>query len=143
MKSIEIYTDGACRGNPGVGGWGASIHYLDTSKELFGGSHETTNNQMEMQAVIEGLKALKEPCNITLYTDSKYVMDGITNWIHGWKQNDWKTANKKPVKNKELWQELDGLVSKHNIEWKWVKGHAGIPGNERADELANLGIDNL
>jgi ribonuclease HI len=135
MKSIEIYTDGACRGNPGVGGWGAIIHYLDTSKELFGGSHETTNNQMEMQAVIEGLKALKEPCNITLYTDSKYVMDGITNWIHGWKQNDWK--------NKELWQELDGLVSKHNIEWKWVKGHAGIPGNERADELANLGIDNL
>lgn len=143
MKSIEIYTDGACRGNPGVGGWGAIIHYLDTSKELFGGSHETTNNQMEMQAVIEGLKALKEPCNITLYTDSKYVMDGITNWIHGWKQNNWKTANKKPVKNKELWQELDGLVSKHNIEWKWVKGHAGIPGNERADELANLGIDNL
>ena len=143
MKSIEIYTDGACRGNPGVGGWGAIIHYLDTSKELFGGSHETTNNQMEMQAVIEGLKALKEPCNITMYTDSKYVMDGITNWIHGWKQNDWKTANKKPVKNKELWQELDGLVSKHNIEWKWVKGHAGIPGNERADELANLGIDNL
>ena len=143
MKSIEIYTDGACRGNPGVGGWGAIIHYLDTSKELFGGSHETTNNQMEMQAVIEGLKALKEPCNITLYTDSKYVMDGITNWIHGWKQNDWKTANKKPVKNKELWQELDGLVSKHNIEWKWVKGHAGILGNERADELANLGIDNL
>ena len=143
MKSIEIYTDGACRGNPGVGGWGAIIHYLDTSKELFGGSHETTNNQMEMQAVIEGLKALKEPCNITLYTDSKYVMDGITNWIHGWKQNDWMTANKKPVKNKELWQELDGLVSKHNIEWKWVKGHAGIPGNERADELANLGIDNL
>lgn len=143
MKSIEIYTDGACRGNPGVGGWGAIIHYLDTSKELFGGSHETTNNQMEMQAVIEGLKALKEPCNITLYTDSKYVMDGITNWIHGWKQNDWKTANKKPVKNKELWQELDGLVSRHNIEWKWVKGHAGIPGNERADELANLGIDNL
>ena len=143
MKSIEIYTDGACRGNPGVGGWGAIIHYLDTSKELFGGSHETTNNQMEMQAVIEGLKALKEPCNITLYTDSKYVMDGITNWIHGWKQNNWKTANKKPVKNKELWQELDGLVSKHNIDWKWVKGHAGIPGNERADELANLGIDNL
>ena len=143
MKSIEIYTDGACRGNPGVGGWGAIIHYLDTTKELFGGSHETTNNQMEMQAVIEGLKALKEPCNITMYTDSKYVMDGITNWIHGWKQNDWKTANKKPVKNKELWQELDGLVSKHNIEWKWVKGHAGIPGNERADELANLGIDNL
>lgn len=143
MKSIEIYTDGACRGNPGVGGWGAIIHYLDTSKELFGGSHETTNNQMEMQAVIEGLKALKEPCNVTLYTDSKYVMDGITNWIHGWKKNNWKTANKKPVKNIGLWQELDGLAGKHNIEWKWVKGHAGIPGNERADELANLGIDNL
>ena len=143
MKSIEIYTDGACRGNPGVGGWGAIIHYLDTSKELFGGSHETTNNQMEMQAVIEGLKALKEPCNVTLYTDSKYVMDGITNWIHGWKKNNWKTANKKPVKNIGLWQELDGLVGKHNIEWKWVKGHAGISGNERADELANLGIDNL
>ena len=143
MKSIEIYTDGACRGNPGIGGWGAIIQFQDNSKELFGGRAETTNNQMEMQAVIEGLKALKEPCKIILYTDSKYVMDGITSWIHGWKKNNWKTAHKKPVKNRELWQELDQLVNQHEITWKWVKGHAGIPGNERADELANKGIDNL
>ena len=143
MKSIEIYTDGACRGNPGIGGWGAIIQFKDNSKELFGGRAETTNNQMEMQAVIEGLKALKEPCKIILYTDSKYVMDGITTWIHGWKKNNWKTANKKPVKNMELWQELDQLANQHEITWKWVKGHAGIPGNERADELANKGIDNL
>ena len=143
MKSIEIYTDGACRGNPGMGGWGAIIQFQNNSKELFGGRAETTNNQMEMQAVIEGLKALKEPCKIILYTDSKYVMDGITFWIHGWKKNNWKTANKKPVKNMELWQELDQLVNQHEITWKWVKGHAGIPGNERADELANKGIDNL
>ena len=143
MKSIEIYTDGACRGNPGMGGWGAIIQFQNNSKELFGGRAETTNNQMEMQAVIEGLKALKEPCKIILYTDSKYVMDGITSWSHGWKKNNWKTANKKPVKNMELWQELDQLVNQHEITWKWVKGHAGIPGNERADELANKGIDNL
>ena len=143
MKSIEIYTDGACRGNPGIGGWGVIIQFKDNSKELFGGRAETTNNQMEMQAVIEGLKALKEPCKIILYTDSKYVMDGITAWIHGWKKNNWKTANKKPVKNMELWQELDQLVNQHEITWKWVKGHAGIPGNERADELANKGIENL
>ena len=143
MKSIEIYTDGACRGNPGIGGWGAIIQFQNNSKELFGGRAETTNNQMEMQAVIEGLKALKEPCKIMLYTDSKYVMDGITSWIHGWKKSNWKTANKKPVKNMELWQELDQLVNQHEITWKWVKGHAGIPGNERADELANKGIDNL
>jgi ribonuclease HI len=143
MKSIEIYTDGACRGNPGMGGWGAIIQFQNNSKELFGGRAETTNNQMEMRAVIEGLKALKEPCKIILYTDSKYVMDGITSWIHGWKKNNWKTANKKPVKNMELWQELDQLVNQHEITWKWVKGHAGIPGNERADELANKGIDNL
>ena len=143
MKSIEIYTDGACRGNPGIGGWGTIIQFQNNSKELFGGRAETTNNQMEMQAVIEGLKALKEPCKIILYTDSKYVMDGITSWIHGWKKNSWKTANKKPVKNMELWQELDQLANQHEITWKWVKGHAGIPGNERADELANKGIDNL
>ena len=143
MKSIEIYTDGACRGNPGIGGWGTIIQFQNNSKELFGGKAETTNNQMEMQAVIEGLKALKEPCKIILYTDSKYVMDGITSWIHGWKKNSWKTANKKPVKNMELWQELDQLANQHEITWKWVKGHAGIPGNERADELANKGIDNL
>ena len=111
MKSIEIYTDGACRGNPGIGGWGAIIQFQNNSKELFGGRAETTNNQMEMQAVIEGLKALKEPCKIILYTDSKYVMDGITSWINGWKKNNWKTANKKPVKNMELWQELDQLVT--------------------------------
>jgi ribonuclease HI len=143
MKSIEIYTDGACRGNPGMGGWGAIIQFQNNSKELFGGRAETTNNQMEMQAVIEGLKALKEPCKIILYTDSKYVMDGITSWIHRWKKNNWKTANKKPVKNMGLWQELDQLANQHEITWKWVKGHAGIAGNERADELANKGIDNL
>ena len=128
MKSIEIYTDGACRGNPGIGGWGTIIQFQNNSKELFGGRAETTNNQMEMQAVIEGLKALKEPCKIMLYTDSKYVMDGITSWIHGWKKNNWKTSNKKPVKNMELWQELDQLVNQHEITWKWVKGHAGIQG---------------
>ncbi|MEK9649320.1 MAG: ribonuclease HI [Gammaproteobacteria bacterium] len=143
MKSVEIYTDGACKGNPGKGGWGVIIQYQDKSKELFGGREETTNNQMEMQAVIEGLGALKEPCSVTLYTDSKYVMDGITNWIHGWKKNNWKTANKKPVKNMEYWQALDELTSHHEISWKWVKGHAGIPGNERADALANLGIESL
>ena len=137
MKRVEIFTDGACSGNPGAGGWGAILRYNDVEKELSGGEENTTNNRMELTAVISALKALKEPCNITLYTDSRYVMDGIEKWIISWKQNGWKTANKKsPVKNVELWQALDELRSKHEIRFVWVKGHAGHPENERCDELA-------
>lgn len=137
MKRVEIFTDGACSGNPGAGGWGAILRYNDVEKELSGGEENTTNNRMELTAVISALKALKEPCNITLYTDSRYVMDGIEKWIISWKQNGWKTANKKsPVKNVELWQELDALREKHEIRFVWVKGHAGHPENERCDELA-------
>lgn len=137
MKRVEIFTDGACSGNPGAGGWGAILRYNDVSKELFGGEENTTNNRMELTAVIEALSALKEPCNITLYTDSRYVMDGIEKWIFNWKKNGWKTANKKtPVKNVELWQKLDELRSKHEIRFVWVKGHAGHIENERCDELA-------
>ncbi|MBP3686973.1 MAG: ribonuclease HI [Alphaproteobacteria bacterium] len=137
MKRIEIFTDGACSGNPGAGGWGVILRYKDLEKEMSGGEAETTNNRMELQAVIEGLKALKEPCNITLYTDSRYVMDGIEKWIYSWKKNGWKTANKKSaVKNVELWQELDELRNKHEIRFVWVKGHAGHQENERCDELA-------
>ena len=143
MKEVIIYTDGACRGNPGLGGWGVLMQYHNENKELYGGEKNTTNNKMELSAVIQGLGALKEPCQVKLFTDSKYVMDGINSWIHNWKKNDWKTANKKPVKNKELWVELDQLVQKHKISWNWVKGHSGDPGNERADELANLGIEDL
>lgn len=143
MKEVIIYTDGACRGNPGLGGWGVFMQYHDKKKELYGGEKSTTNNKMELSAVIQGLGALREPCHVKLFTDSKYVMDGINSWVHNWKKNDWKTANKKPVKNKELWIELDQLVQKHNISWNWVKGHSGDPGNERADELANLGIEYL
>lgn len=139
MKRIEIFTDGACSGNPGAGGWGVILRYKDLEKELSGGEAETTNNRMELRAVIEGLKALKEPCNITLYTDSRYVMDGIEKWIYSWKKNGWKTANKKSaVKNVELWQELDELRNKHEIRFVWVKGHAGHQENERCDELARL-----
>ncbi len=137
MKRVEIFTDGACSGNPGAGGWGAILRYNQVEKELSGGEPETTNNRMELTAVISALSALKEPCNITLYTDSRYVMDGIEKWIWTWKKSDWKTANKKaPVKNVELWQKLDELTSKHEIRWVWVKGHAGHPENERCDELA-------
>jgi len=143
MKEVIIYTDGACRGNPGLGGWGVLMQYYNENKELYGGEKSTTNNKMELSAVIQGLAALKEPCQVKLFTDSKYVMDGINSWIHNWKKNDWKTANKKPVKNKELWIELDQLVLKHDISWNWVKGHSGDLGNERADELANLGIEGL
>ena len=117
MKEVIIYTDGACRGNPGLGGWGVLMQYHDENKELYGGEKSTTNNKMELSAVIQGLSALKEPCQVKLFTDSKYVMDGINSWIHNWKKNDWKTASKKPVKNKELWVELDQLVQKHNISW--------------------------
>ena len=140
---IVIYTDGACKGNPGPGGWGAVLANGSTEKELFGGELGTTNNRMEMMAVIEALSALKRPCKVTLYLDSEYVRKGITEWIHGWKARNWRTAAKAPVKNVDLWQRLDALVSSsgHTIDWRWVKGHAGDPGNERADMLANKGVE--
>ena len=143
MNQVEIYTDGACKGNPGPGGWGVLLRSGATEKELFGGELGTTNNRMELMAVIEALSALKRPCAVTLYLDSEYVRKGITEWIHGWKAKGWRTASKQPVKNVELWQRLDALVSTggHRIEWRWVKGHSGDPGNERADELANRGVD--
>ena len=143
MKQVIMYTDGACRGNPGPGGWGAFITYEGASKEIFGGKPDATNNQMELSAAIEGLIALKEPCQIDLFTDSKYVMDGITQWIHNWKKNNWRTAAKKDVKNKELWQKLDELINFHQVQWHWVKGHSGDEGNEMADLLANKGIDSI
>ena len=139
---ITIYTDGACSGNPGPGGWGVWLRYEDHEKELCGGEPETTNNRMELTAAIKSLEALKKsPSEVALYTDSVYVRDGITSWIHNWKKNGWRTAKKKPVKNDDLWKQLDGLISDHNITWHWVKGHAGDPGNERADMLANRGMD--
>lgn len=143
MKKIEIYTDGACRGNPGPGGWGVLLIYEGIKKTLYGGAQDTTNNRMEMQAVIEALKALKSDCEVSLYTDSKYVMDGINKWLPGWKKRDWQTSNKKPVKNKDLWEILDIATQSYKIEWHWVKGHTGNPGNEKADSLANRGIDEL
>ena len=141
MKKIEIYTDGACSGNPGPGGWGAVLRYGDVEKDLFGGEAGTTNNRMELTAAISALNALKAACDIDLYTDSNYVMDGISKWIHGWKRNGWRTADKKPVKNGELWQALDEAAQRHTIRWHWVKGHAGHPENERADELARQGME--
>ena len=143
MKDVIIYTDGACRGNPGPGGWGALIQFDTVQKEIFGGQNVTTNNQMELSAAIEGLSTLKEPCNVELFTDSKYVMDGITQWIQNWKKNNWKTAAKKEVKNKDLWQKLDQLMTYHHVQWHWVKGHSGDLGNEKADRLANKGIDSI
>jgi len=143
MKQVIIYTDGACRGNPGPGGWGALIKFVEVKKEIFGGLRDTTNNQMELTAAIEGLTILKEPCSVELFTDSKYVMDGITQWIQNWKKNNWRTATKKDVKNKELWQKLDELISYHQVQWHWVKGHSGDIGNETADILANKGIDSI
>ena len=143
MKQVIIYTDGACRGNPGPGGWGALIKFDSAEKEIFGGQTDTTNNQMELSAAIEGLAILKEPCSVELFTDSKYVMDGITQWIQNWKKNNWRTAAKKDVKNKELWQKLDQLISQHRVQWHWVKGHSGDAGNETADLLANKGIDSI
>ena len=143
MKEVIIYTDGACRGNPGPGGWGALIKFDSVHKEIFGGQNNTTNNQMELSAAIEGLSILKEPCTVELFTDSKYVMDGITQWIQNWKKNNWKTSAKKEVKNKELWQQLDQLMAYHQVQWQWVKGHSGDPGNETADLLANKGIDSI
>ena len=143
QQQVVIYTDGACKGNPGPGGWGALLSTGGIEKELFGGELGTTNNRMEMTAVIEALTALKRPCQVTLYLDSEYVRKGITEWIHGWKARGWRTAAKAPVKNVDLWQRLDALVtsSGHNIDWRWVKGHAGDPGNERADSLANKGVE--
>ena len=138
---VEIYTDGACSGNPGPGGWGAVLRYKGQEKELFGGEAATTNNRMELKAVIRALEALKRPSRVRLYTDSLYVQKGISQWIHSWKRKGWKTADKKPVKNEDLWRELDSLAARHQVEWHWVKGHAGHPENERADALANKGID--
>ena len=143
MKTVIIYTDGACRGNPGPGGWGVLIEYGESSEQLYGGDFSTTNNKMELTAAIMALKEIKEPCKIILYTDSKYVLQGIEEWIHNWKKRGWRGANKKPVKNIELWKELDELRDEHNIKWNWVKGHSGDPGNETADMLANRGIDEL
>ena len=140
LKAVTIYTDGACSGNPGPGGWGAILSHGGHRKELSGGEPETTNNRMELTAAIAALEALKGRCSVDLYTDSNYVKDGIGKWIHGWKKNGWKTADKKPVKNAELWQRLDEARARHEIKWHWVKGHAGHPENERADELAREGM---
>lgn len=143
MKSVVIYTDGACRGNPGPGGWGALLKYGQHERELWGGESETTNNRMELMAAIEGLASLKEGCDVQLYTDSTYVLKGITEWMPGWKARGWKTAARKPVKNVGLWKRLDEEIQRHQIDWQWVKGHSGNPGNEAADALANRGIDEL
>lgn len=143
MNHVEIYTDGACKGNPGPGGWGVVLKSGSLEKELYGGELATTNNRMEMMAVIQALSALKKPCEVTLYLDSEYVLKGITEWMKGWKARGWRTATKQPVKNVELWQQLDALLASggHKIDWRWVRGHAGNPGNERADALANKGVD--
>ncbi len=141
MKPVEIYTDGACRGNPGPGGWGVLMRYSGRTKEMSGGSLQTTNNRMELTAAIEALRALRRPCEVVLYTDSQYLRRGITQWMSAWRQRGWRTAGRKPVKNEDLWRALDELASCHEIDWRWVKGHAGDPGNERADELANAGLE--
>ena len=143
MNTIDIYTDGACKGNPGPGGWGVLLKSLTTQKELFGGEIETTNNRMEMTAVIKALSALKRPCHVRLHVDSQYVLKGMTEWLAGWKARGWKTAARQPVKNVDLWQQLDALVegAGHRIEWRWVRGHDGDPGNEHADALANRGVE--
>ena len=143
MKTVEIFTDGACRGNPGPGGWGALLRYGDNERTLCGGEHETTNNRMELMAVIQGLSALQRSCEVRLTSDSTYVLKGIQEWMPNWKKRGWKTASKKPVKNVDLWQQLDQLVALHTIDWQWVKGHSGHAENEIADQLANRGIDEL
>lgn len=139
-KSVEIFTDGACSGNPGPGGWGALLRFGAHEKTLNGGEQLTTNNRMEMTAAISALEALKESCAVELHTDSQYLKDGITKWVHGWKRNGWRTADKKPVKNQDLWERLDEALKRHQVQWHWVKGHAGHPENERADELAREGM---
>ena len=144
QQAIEIYTDGACKGNPGVGGWGVLLRYQGKEKQMYGGEKQTTNNRMELTAVIEALRALKRPdCVIDLYTDSRYVLDGLNQWLPGWKQRGWKTSSKKPVLNQDLWQTLDELAQQHQLRWHWVRGHSGMPGNELADELANLGVQEV
>jgi len=143
LSRVEIYTDGACRGNPGVGGWGALLRFRDRELELFGGEPATTNNRMELTAAIQALAALKRRCEVALYTDSQYVRQGITTWLADWKRRDWRTSDRKPVKNQDLWQQLDALAAKHDIAWHWVRGHTGHPENERADALANRGIDEM
>ena len=139
-KTVSLYTDGACKGNPGKGGWGVLMRYGSHEKELFGGEAHTTNNRMELTAIIQGLAALKRPCAVVIYTDSQYVKNGMEQWIHGWKKNGWKTASKQPVKNEDLWQQLDRLAAQHQIQWQWVRGHAGHTETERADALANQGV---
>ncbi len=143
LKYVEIFTDGACSGNPGPGGWGAVLRHNGATKEISGGEKQTTNNRMELMAAIAALEALTQPCEVTLTTDSKYVMDGITKWIWGWKKNNWKKADKKPVLNADLWMRLDAITSRHKVKWEWVKGHAGHPENERCDELARMAIKSL
>lgn len=143
MKQITIYTDGACRGNPGPGGWGVWMIFGRHTRGLSGGEQPTTNNRMELMAAIMALETLNEPCQVTLWTDSQYVMKGITEWLPGWKAKGWKTASRQPVKNADLWQRLDQAQQRHQIDWRWVKGHSGNPGNEKADQLANQGIDEL
>ena len=143
INAVIIFTDGACRGNPGPGGWGVILNYLDNSKEMFGAEKYTTNNRMELMAAIQALEALTCSCVVQLNSDSSYVLKGITDWMPNWKKRDWKTAARTPVKNEDLWRRLDLAISQHKIEWKWVKGHSGNAGNDRADALANLGIDSL
>ena len=143
MAEIEIYTDGACRGNPGPGGWGALLLCDGKEREVYGAEKETTNNRMELLAAIEGLTALNRQCEVTVFTDSKYVLQGITEWIINWRKKNWKTANNKPVKNADLWLRLDEITNQHEVSWQWVKGHSGHPGNDRADALANKGIDEM
>ncbi len=140
MSTVEIWTDGACKGNPGLGGWGALMRAGQHEKTLFGGEPMTTNNRMELMGVIEALRALTRPCDVIIHTDSQYVQKGISEWIGGWKRRGWITADKKPVKNADLWKMLDEEAARHKVEWRWVRGHAGDPGNERADELANQGV---
>ena len=142
-KKVEIFTDGACSGNPGPGGWGTILRYGEVEKEMFGGDADTTNNRMELMAAIRGLEALSRPCDVTVYTDSTYVQKGITEWLPGWKKRGWKTADKKPVKNDDLWKRLDIAAARHQVQWSWVKGHAGHPENERADQLARQGVQQV
>jgi ribonuclease HI len=142
-RNVVIYTDGACKGNPGIGGWGAWLRAGEHEKEMCGGEHDTTNNRMELTATIKALETLNVPCTVDIYTDSVYVRDGVTKWMSNWKRNNWRTASKQPVKNKDLWQALDEAIGQHEVNWHWVKGHSGNQGNERADQLANQGIEQL